>query len=194
MGDTSFAQSAVPSLIPPGTSAISGVLIDARTKQPIAGCTVGLIQVNVPRNALTTTDFAGAYAFTGIADAEYFVNVFCDSHLSSCYRSQGTEPPRCDTVAVVVDQRKSNVDFTLIPGASAQGRVVDASGRPIPGATVRLGLPRFDARFVATKPAKTNRDGSFTMTNLPVGGYLMKSIYHRRPARCGRRSFTTRAS
>lgn len=174
MGDTGFAQPAVPSSIPPGTSAISGVLIDARTKQPIAGCSVGLIQVNVPRNALTTTDLTGAYAFTGIADAEYHLNTLCDAHLPSCYRARGTEPPRCDTVAVVVDQRKSNIDFSLIPGASAKGKVVDASGRPIPGATVRLGLPRFDARFQSTKPAQTNPDGSFTMTNLPVGAYLME--------------------
>jgi len=174
IGDASFAQPSVPGSIPQGTSGISGVLIDARTKQPIAGCNVGLIQVNVPRNAITTTDFAGAYAFIGIADAEYHLNTQCDLHLPSCYRSPGTEPPGCDTVAVVVDQRKSNIDFNLIPGASAKGRVVDASGRPIAGATVRLGLPRFDARFVPAKPAQTSRDGTFTMTNLPVGGYLME--------------------
>ena len=158
----------------PGTSAISGVLIDALTKQPIAGCTVAIVQLNMPRNAVTTSDAGGAYAFTGIADAEHHLNTLCDTHLQGCYRGPGTEAPRCDTVAVVVDQRKSNIDFNLVPGATARGRVVDASGKPIAGATVRLGLPRFDARFMPSKPAQTRRDGTFTMTNLPVGGYLME--------------------
>jgi hypothetical protein len=174
IGASSFAQPVKPGPIPPGTSTISGVLIDARTRQPIAGCSVGLIQVNVPRNALTKSDATGAYAFTGIADGEYYLNTLCESHLSSCYRGPGTEPSRCDTVAVVVDQRKTNIDFNLIQGATAKGRVVDAGGRPIAGATVRLGQPRFDARFAPSKPAQTGRDGSFTLTNLPVGGYLME--------------------
>ena len=101
--------------------------------------------------------------------------------MPSCYRSQGTEPPRCDTVAVVIDQRKTNIDFHLTPGAAATGRVVDQDGRPIAGATVRLGLPRFDARFASSKPAQTSRDGTFSMTNLPVGGYWWKSTFRRRP-------------
>ena len=174
IGEDGFAQPMGLSAIPPGTSAISGVLIDERTKQPIAGCNVGLIQVNVPRNALAQSDATGAYAFSDIADGEYHLNTICDSHLPSCYRSAGTEPPRCDTVAVVVDQRKTNIDFRLTPGATATGRVVDQGGRPIAGATVRLGLPRFDARFAPSRPAQTSRDGTFSLTNLPVGGYLME--------------------
>ncbi len=172
--EASFAQPKGPSSIAPGTSTIGGVLLDARTKRPIAGCTVAITQVNVARNAVSTSGADGAYAFSGIADAEYFVNAFCDSHLPACYRGPATEAPRCDTVAVVVDQQKSNIDFTLVQGATAKGRVVDADGRPVAGATVRLGLPRFDARFATSKPAQTNRDGGFTMTNLPVGGYLME--------------------
>lgn len=173
VGETSFAQPA-PGPIPPGTSAISGVLIDAITKQPVAGCTVTLNQFNVPRNAVTTTDANGAYAFSGIADAEYFLNTFCESHQPACYRAEGIEFLRCDTIAVARDQRKTNIDLSLVKGATAKGRVVDAGGRPIAKATVRLGLPRFDARFAPAKPALTNRDGTFTLTNLPAGGYLME--------------------
>ncbi len=86
-----------------------------------------------------------------------------------------TEAPRCDTVAVVVDQQK--IEHRLQPDSGRnRDRVASSTqdGRPIAGATVRLGLPRFDARFATSKPAQTNRDGSFSMTNLPVGGYLME--------------------
>lgn len=177
VGDTVFAQPITgPSSIAPGTSAISGVLIDSQTKQPIAGCMVGLNQVFVPRNpsASTTTDSNGAYAFSGIAAADYHVNAFCETHLPSCYRSEGADPLRCDTISVVVDQRKSNIDLNLVQGATASGKVIDETNRPIAGATVRLGRPRVDTRYGMSRSARTNRDGTFTLTNLPPGGFLLE--------------------
>jgi len=174
IGETGFAQPKGPSSIPPGTSTIAGVLADARTKQPIAGCMVAITQINAARNAVTTTGLDGSYAFTGIADAEYFVNAFCDSHLSSCYRSPGAEAPSCDSVGVVVDQRKSNIDFNLVPGAIAKGRVVDAGSRPIAKAIVRLVIPRLDARYAPSKPTQTSPDGAFTLVGLPPGGWIVE--------------------
>lgn len=179
---TGFAQPVGPGSIAPGTSAISGVLIDAQTKQPVAGCVVALNQLDVvSRNAMTKTDSIGAYAFAGIADAEYHVNTVCDSHLPACFRSDGGEPLRCDTVAVVRDQRKSNIDVQLIKGATARGKVLDATGRPIAGATVKLGMPRFDARYEMSKAAQTGRDGTFELTNLPSGGWLVEAELPQEP-------------
>ena len=168
-------QPAPASSIPHGSASISGRLIDAHTKQPIIGCMVSLNQLYVTpsRNAATTTNGDGDYAFTDIADAEYHVNAWCKSHLRSCYRSAGTSPPRCDTVAVVVDQRKT-VDLTLVPGARARGRVVDSRGRPVSGATVRLGTPVSDIPPVMHSPTETRRDGSFELINLPAGEWRLE--------------------
>jgi hypothetical protein len=176
LGEASFAQrpaTVVPSL-ESGTSAISGVVLDAETRRPIAGCTVTIELLTMFRGATSTTNAEGAFEFNGIGAAEYRIETLCDSHLQACHRGGGTSPPRCDTVTVAVDQRRSNIDFHLIEGATAKGRVVDGDGQPIAGATVRLGMPRFDARFALTKPALTKRDGTFIMTNLPTGGYLME--------------------
>jgi hypothetical protein len=183
--ETSAAQPQRPvsNSLSPGTSAISGVLIDAVTKQPVAGCMVVLNQLYVPRNphAVTKTGEDGAYAFVGIPDAEYHVNTMCDSHLPACFRSEGAEPRRCDTVAVARDQQKSNIDVHLIKGAAARGKVIDATGRPIPGAAVKLGMPRFDARYEISAAAQTGRDGTFELNNLPSGGWLLEAELPQEP-------------
>ena len=152
------------------------MVIDAVTRQPVAGCMVVLNQLYVPRNphAITKTSENGAYAFIGIPEAEYHVNTLCDSHLPACYRNEGTTPPRCDAVAVVVDQRKSNLKVSLIRGANARGRVVDARGRPIGGATVRLGMPVRDALWSSSSPSQTKPDGSFELANLPAGEWRLE--------------------
>jgi Carboxypeptidase regulatory-like domain len=176
MTPAAFGQQGPVSSLRPGTSSISGVLVDGRSKQPISGCRVGLVevQVRVPRNALAITDADGRYAFDGIAGGEYAINTLCESHVTSCYRSPGTEPPRCDTVSVVTDQRKTNIDLTLTPGATARGRVVDARGRPFSGATVRLGWPVRAAGAVMHSPTRTNREGLFELSNLPEGEWRLE--------------------
>ncbi|MEJ7666398.1 MAG: carboxypeptidase-like regulatory domain-containing protein [Hymenobacter sp.] len=63
----------------------------------------------------------------------------------------------------------------LIKGATARGKVIDAKGRPLAGATVKLGMPRFDARYGMSKAAQTGRDGTFELTNLPSGGWLVEA-------------------
>ena len=182
IGETSFAQPVGAGSIAPGTSAISGVLIDAQTKQPVAGCLVALNQLHVlSRSAMTKTDGSGAYAFAGIGDAEYHVNTFCDSHLPACFRSAGAQPMLCEAVAVVRDQRRSNIDLQLIKGATARGKVIDATGRPIAGAIVKLGMPRFDARYGISKAAATGHDGTFELTNLPSGGWLVEAELPQEP-------------
>jgi len=177
MAPAAFGQPGPVSSLAPGTSAISGVLVDARSKQPISGCRVGLveIQVRIPRNALAITDADGRYVFDGIAGGEYAVTTMCESYLPSvCYRGPGTEPPRCDTISVVTDQRKTNIDLTLTQGAKARGRVVDSQGRPFSGATVRLGMPVSDTPPVMHRPTETNRDGSFEMSNLAAGEWRLE--------------------
>lgn len=178
VAETSAAQTRLPvsNSVGPGTSAISGVLIDTVTKQPVAGCMVVLNQLYVPRNlhAITKTGDAGEYAFVGIPEAEYHVNTMCDSYLPACYRRDGTTPPRCDPVAVVVDQRKSNLNVALVRGAIARGRVVDARDRPIGGATIRLGMPVRNALWSPSSPSQTKPDGSFELANLPAGEWRLE--------------------
>ena len=170
------AQGANPSSIPRGSASISGRLLDALTKQPIAGCSVSLneLYLTPSRNARTTTDSDGGYAFTDIADGQYHVNTWCERHLQTCYRSADAQASPCDAVAVVVDQQKIDVDIEVMPGATARGSVVDSRGRPIASATVRLGMPVRNVPQMMHKPTTTTRTGRFELLNLPPGEWLLE--------------------
>ena len=175
--NTSFAQPRQLSSIPPGTSAIGGVVTDVLSKQPIKGCSVTLSHLVNSRPAsggVAISGVDGTYSFSDIVNGDYALMAACDGYLPSCYRNPGTEAPRCDTVSVVVDQRKSNTDFNFEPGANARGRVVDTNGRPIREATVRLGMPWHDRPFVMYKPALTDRDGRFELSTLPSGEWRLE--------------------
>ena len=161
----------------PGTSAIDGVVVDVLSKLPIKGCRVllaHLVNFRASSSGETISGADGRYSFSAIADGEYAVNAFCEGYLPSCHRNPGTESPRCDNVSVVVDQRKSNISFNLMPGAKARGRVVDTNGRPIRGATVRLGMPLRDQAAVMSKPAQTDRVGLFELVDLPAGEWRLE--------------------
>jgi hypothetical protein len=180
IADTSFAQRVMVSSLAPGTSAISGVLIDAHSQLPIAGCQIGITivttvaETRIHRNAGMRTGADGRYAFDGIADGSYGFVIQCDGYLPSCYRPPGTEPPRCDNISVATDQRKTGVDLVLIPGATARGQVVDVRGQPIAAASVRLGLPVGDRPDTMTMPSLTDRDGRFVLRNLPAGEWRLE--------------------
>ncbi len=163
--------------LPRGTSAISGIVVDAVSRLPIAGCTVTishLVKFRASGGAVVTTGREGDFAIRDIVDGDYALLVSCDGHLPSCYRNPGAEPPQCDTVSVVVDQQKSNIDFAAVPEAIARGRVVDINGLAIPAATVRLGTPVQDTALVTTRPAQTDREGRFVLPGLPAGEWRLE--------------------
>jgi hypothetical protein len=176
IGEVSLAQRAETAL-QPGTSALDGAVLDVLSKEPIKGCTVTvvhLVNFRPSGGGVTTTGPGGTYSFNAIAGGEYALNVSCAGYLPTCYRDPRVESPRCETVGVAVDQRKSNIDFHIVPEAKARGRVVDANGRPVPSATVRLGAPVGNAPFVMVKPTQTDRDGAFELSNLPAGEWQLE--------------------
>jgi hypothetical protein len=163
--------------LPSGTSTIAGVLTDALSKEPLKGCIVTVARLDNFRpssGATTISGPDGTYSFVDIAAGDYALNATCTGYLPTCYRSPGVDPPRCDTVGLLVDQRNATLDFRIAPGAIARGRVVDANGRPIRGATVRLGMPVRDQPMVMNKPAQTDRDGLFELSGLAAGEWRLE--------------------
>ena len=70
--------------------------------------------------------------------------------------------------------------LALAPGAGAQtvaelsGRVADATGGALPGATVTV--TQTDTGF--TRVVVTNEQGDYLFNNLPVGPYRLFGTYH----------------
>ncbi len=81
-------------------------------------------------------------------------------------------------VTVVRGKTISGIDFPLlsVPAYEVSGVVVDAGGRPVAGAIVRL-APRMPFAPVSPRSAASDSNGRFRVTNVPAGTYgLMAAV------------------
>ncbi len=86
------------------------------------------------------TDASGRYEIQGLGAGEYFVYAQSEGHLGAFYGTAQIpdEPTR---VTVAPPQTIAGIDIALGRGGCIIGRVTDAQGAPIEGATVSLGGP-----------------------------------------------------
>ena len=153
-----------------GTSTIAGTLIDAQSRQPIAGAQVGLsvFANGVRRGATVITGVDGSFAFVDIAEGRYSLStVPLFGYSPACYPDP-ERPERCGEIDLLRDQRRTNIIYPLSKAAMARGRVVDHSGAPVPGATVRLGRPLHPRNDIAGvfsggSSTVTAADGTFAL-------------------------------
>jgi hypothetical protein len=177
---TAFAQPRPAQPLPPGTSALGGVVTDAASNEPIAGCTVrastarGTPSPTNTRSSFVVTGADGAFEFSGITDGAYFVMPDCPSHLFSCLlrAADGTGP--CLPITLFKDQQRLDLDFKLTLGATVRGRAIDSTGKPVARATVRIGGP-FSGNTLAFNEATTTADdGRFEVRRLVGGSWAIE--------------------
>ena len=58
-------------IIPPGTASISGRVIDANTKRPLANAIITLVSTSGPEELTSITDAEGRYVLEGVAAGFY---------------------------------------------------------------------------------------------------------------------------
>jgi hypothetical protein len=170
-----FAQRPTQPLpIPRGTSTIRGQVLDSITKSPIAGCS---LRIGDGSGHFTTrlSDSNGAFELEDAAAGSYFFLVQCPAHLAECLKP-GPDTPNCRQVEVARDQVREQVNFQMVPGAIARGRVVSVDGRPVAQARVRLGRGMHGEATITAAGTSTVTDpaGRFELTNLPAGEWRLE--------------------
>lgn len=123
------------------TTTIAGVLLDAEG-HPVSGRVV-IEQPGMPPEESLVQGNRGAFEFHGLTPGEYTVTGFED-HLA------------LQSLPVVVLAGDRNVLVRLPGTGKLRGRVTDASGSPLPGASVSLELARRDSLL-----APSRQDGTF---------------------------------
>ena len=81
---------------------------------------------------------------------------------------------------VAVGQEASSVDFALLPVRTARmsGIAVDSEGKPLPGAMGMLMPKDLEGLGIRLGPggaARVNKDGSFTISNVAPGDYVLQA-------------------
>jgi hypothetical protein len=165
-----------PLPIAPGSSSISGTVLDAVTKAPLAEVAVRLSRWDGTSTYAGTahTDQRGQYEFANIAEGNYSMTAESNDHLFACYQPTRTDPSRCWNVRLARDQSLTGVNFELTPGAIVRGRVVNSSGQPVAGATIRLSAPRQASPFAQAGGGRTRVDGSFELGRIEAGDWTIE--------------------
>ena len=180
VGPTAAQQ--LPSATAAG-GAISGVVLDAATGEPIAGAVVSLGRTtqNVKLPPRFATDSKGRFIFTGLEAAEdYFLSARALGFLAGNYgESQPSDYVFFDTVVrirLTASQWVPDLAIRLWRMASITGRVLDERGEPVVGAaveaysTVRVAGHE---RLVGGPLASTDDRGVYVLTNLSPGRYVV---------------------
>jgi protocatechuate 3,4-dioxygenase beta subunit len=133
-------------------------------------------------NAVINAD--GTYEISGLPAGEYYVLSFAPGYMTEYYKDQ-YDPTLADRVKVDGTTPTTGVDFTLTPvlylrepadggpgvGGSVFGKVTDANGKALAGATVYA----FNGEGRAISSARCFADGSYELQNLPPGSYRVQA-------------------
>jgi protocatechuate 3,4-dioxygenase beta subunit len=182
---TFFQQAAAPPAAPPvppapSTFRISGRVIDASTRQPLARASVVIVPTNSPNTPnppdsgrVEITDEQGLFAFAAVPPGKYVLSARHRGHLTQMYQQHENF-----MTAIVVGSglESENLIFGMRPGASISGDVLDESDDPVRHADVML-FHQFVAggrrRTLQVRRANTNDEGRYHFSHLNPGTYFV---------------------
>lgn len=160
-------------------AAVSGVVTEEATKQPIADAivTLGIFTTKEYSDLRTRqlTDARGRFAFTELPGGTYSIAVKKSGYLDAEYgRTLSAGLPRA--IELSDGQWFRNADVTLARPSSISGTVLDERGEPVVGVFVRV-LTQFLAsgqtRLAAGPTALTDDRGHYRVSPLIPGRYVV---------------------
>jgi protocatechuate 3,4-dioxygenase beta subunit len=159
-------------------SAISGKVIDAVSKDPVAKAAV-IIHTLVsakPKAVLTVLTNAQGEYIANVPPGFYVVAVEARGYHKEYYKEE-REFVKATPVQVFADKHTTGIDFTMDKLPSITGQVTaQATGKPIAGALVTAFPEHSRSADVLTKPivAKTDENGNYKLEGLlPVKYFVL---------------------
>ena len=166
-----------------GTGAISGVVTDAATHQPLQGVHVLCGRDGTPAT-FQSTDERGRFVFINLPAGHYVVRTFLPGFADD-YFGRPSISPRDIDLADGQWFKDANIEMTRL--GAINGRITDERGEPAVGAYVRVLMPFVLAGTpqLAVGPAATTDDrGEYRIAGLAPGQYIVAvpSVQHSVPA------------
>ena len=176
--------------------AISGTIVDS-AGEPLQGVRVNALRVlgengqvvAVPAGWDRTTDDRGRYRVFGLPTGSYLVTATINAESTGTDRVQQRGLPRAyfpgtasidgaQPLRVQAGAELTGLDVSIAPVFTAHisGRAFDSAGEPLAG-RVQLAISR-RASAMTTEPlvARVNPDGTFELTGVPSGDYVLQAV------------------
>jgi hypothetical protein len=167
------AQEAQPS------GSISGTVIDAVTKQPVASVEIRARNLwpgySGPHIGSATSDSGGHFVMDALPEGRYFIFASREGYVS--HRITGTSSR---WIMLTAGQHINDLTIELTPGAAISGHIKSIDGKPLAGVSVEV-LRYFQAdsgkqlRGVG-EPVSTGAGGDYRISNLPSGEYYLHAV------------------
>ncbi len=179
--------------VPIGTSAIAGVVTEARTSLPVSGARVGVsgpadpvasrrtgvgltseLQPARQVSRTVTTDERGRFVFDALPAGEFMVNVSRAGYLPLSYGA--AKPDRPGTPIRIETGQRVDVSVRLVRGGVVAGVVTGPTGQPEFQAQVRalrLTSTMGVRRLVLTRVVSTDDRGAYRFFDLRPGQYAI---------------------
>ena len=157
-----------------GQALIEGRVVNELTREPVKKAQVSL---NGPTNRTAVTGASGDFAFKQLPAGQYQLQVTANGFSA---RRPGLGLPRL-SITVSADEHKSDVVFSLVPGAAIAGRVVDEDGTPMANcgiSTMQWDNTQGTRRLRSSAGASSNDKGEYRIAPLVPDKYYVLARCH----------------
>ena len=177
--DTS-AQAAQPTATQPNQPATTGKIIGrvlaVDNGRPVKRARV-LLSAAQFQGRGTLTDDSGAFEFSELPEGRYALTVSKTGFVSLSYGQR--RPLQAGTpLQLAAGQEIKGIDFRLPRGSVITGRVLDETGEPMPGTTVRVMAYEYaqgNRQLVPAGSAQTDDRGEYRVWGLNPGDYYVSA-------------------
>jgi hypothetical protein len=173
-----FSSCAAAQQTPPESelAVLEGRVVHAVTKEPVRKARVILApsERELDSELVATTDEAGHFRFVEIPAGRYRLTAKKGGFLDGAYR--GVKPEdEGSLLKVASGDRMQDLTVRLFPAGAISGRVLDADGDPVSGATVNLERKETGDETVSSDETNTNQAGEYRFEGLSPGTYYISA-------------------
>ncbi|MEO8592138.1 MAG: carboxypeptidase regulatory-like domain-containing protein [Candidatus Solibacter sp.] len=167
---------------PEDTAAISGVVTNSVSGEPVRRAGVTLRRITISRTSGTIqaaqgayTDAAGRFSLTGIAAGEYRLSAERSGFLTQGYGTKATGGSGA-LLTIEAGQKLNDVALRLTPHSVITGRIVDEDGEPVVSASVQILRQQYvngKKQLTGANASNTNDLGEYRVFGLKPGRYYI---------------------
>jgi hypothetical protein len=162
----------------PTTGRIGGRVFAADNGRPVRRARVFVSAPQLPEGRATLTDDTGAFDLSDLPAGRYTLTVSKTGFINLSYGQRRPLQPGTP-IQLAEGQQLTGIEFRLPPGGVIAGRILDDSGDPAPGVSVRVMQYRYaqgNRQLVPAGTGQTDDQGSYRIWGLNPGDYYVSAV------------------